>query len=47
MKVKTGLKGHSCHSVPLLLVIKTVDKDGVASHEQSCLAGSIGTIYIK
>ncbi|MCX5803352.1 MAG: 2,3-bisphosphoglycerate-independent phosphoglycerate mutase [Proteobacteria bacterium] len=41
------LKGHSWHPVPLLLITKTGEKDGMAFHEKNCIHGSIGTIYSK
>jgi 2,3-bisphosphoglycerate-independent phosphoglycerate mutase len=41
------LKGHSWHPVPLLLVTKTGERDGMAFHEKNCILGSIGTIYSK
>lgn len=41
------LKGHSWHPVPLLIVTKTGETDGLSFHERHCLKGSIGTIYSK
>ena len=41
------MKGHSWHPVPLLLVTKTGERDGMAFHEKNCVTGSIGTIYSK
>ncbi|OPY75979.1 MAG: cofactor-independent phosphoglycerate mutase [Syntrophorhabdus sp. PtaU1.Bin153] len=41
------LAGHSWHPVPLLLVTKTGERDGLAFHERNCVAGSIGTLYSK
>jgi 2,3-bisphosphoglycerate-independent phosphoglycerate mutase len=41
------MKGHSWHPVPLLLITKSGEKDGMAYHEKNCVAGSIGTIYSK
>lgn len=41
------MKGHSWHPVPLLLVTKTGERDGMTFHEKNCVAGSIGTIYSK
>ncbi len=41
------LKGHSWHPVPLLIVTKTGEKDGMIFHEKNCITGSIGTIYSK
>jgi 2,3-bisphosphoglycerate-independent phosphoglycerate mutase len=41
------LKGHSWHPVPLLLLTKTGEKDGLPFHEKNCLLGSIGTMYSK
>lgn len=41
------LKGHSWHPVPLLIVTKTGETDGLAFHEKNCIAGSVGTIYSK
>lgn len=41
------LKGHSWHPVPLLLVTKTGETDGLAFHEKNCISGSVGTIYSK
>jgi hypothetical protein len=40
-KAKTGLKGHSRHPVPLLLVTKTGERDGMAFHERNYVTGSI------
>lgn len=42
-----AMKGHSWHPVPLLLVTRTGERDGLAFHERNCLQGSIGTIYSK
>ena len=39
------LKGHSWHPVPLLIVTKTGENDGLRFHEKNCVAGSIGTIH--
>lgn len=39
------LKGHSWHPVPLLLVTKTGERDGLRFHEKNCNDGSIGTIH--
>jgi 2,3-bisphosphoglycerate-independent phosphoglycerate mutase len=39
------MKGHSWHPVPLLLVTKTGERDGLKFHEKNCVAGSIGTIH--
>ncbi|MDR2018339.1 MAG: 2,3-bisphosphoglycerate-independent phosphoglycerate mutase [Syntrophobacterales bacterium] len=39
------MKGHSWHPVPLLLVTKTGERDGMVFHEKNCARGSIGTIY--
>jgi len=36
------LKGHSRHPVPLLLVKKTGERDGMAFHERNYVTGSIG-----
>jgi 2,3-bisphosphoglycerate-independent phosphoglycerate mutase len=41
------LKGHSWHPVPLLIVTKTGETDGLAFHEKNCIVGSAGTIYSK
>ncbi len=41
------LKGHSWHPVPLLLVTRTGERDGMAFHERNCNGGSIGTIFSK
>lgn len=41
------LKGHSWHPVPLLVVTKTGETDGLAFHEKNCIRGSVGTIYSK
>lgn len=41
------MKGHSWHPVPLLLITKTGERDGMAFHEKNCISGSIGTIYSK
>ena len=41
-KAKIGLKGHSRHLVPLLLVTKTGERDGMAFHERNYVTGSIG-----
>lgn len=41
------LKGHSWHPVPLLIVTKTGETDGLAFHEKNCVRGSVGTIYSK
>ncbi len=41
------LKGHSWHAVPLLLVTKTGETDGLAFYEKNCISGSVGTIYSK
>lgn len=41
------LKGHSWHPVPLLVVTKTGERDGLPFHERNCLKGSIGTIFSK
>lgn len=41
------MKGHSWHPVPLLLVTRTGERDGLAFHERNCVAGSIGTIFSK
>jgi 2,3-bisphosphoglycerate-independent phosphoglycerate mutase len=46
-KAKTGLKGHSRHPVPRLLVKKTGERDGMAFHERNYVTGSLGTIYSK
>jgi len=42
-----GLKGHSWHPVPALIITKTGETDGHVFHEKNCLVGSIGTIYSK
>ncbi len=42
-----GLKGHSWHPVPLLVITDTGERDGIAFHERNCLRGCIGTIYAK
>jgi 2,3-bisphosphoglycerate-independent phosphoglycerate mutase len=39
------MKGHSWHPVPLLLVTKTGERDGLTFHEKNCITGSIGTIH--
>ena len=41
------MKGHSWHPVPLLLITKTGERDGLTFHERNCISGSIGTIYSK
>jgi 2,3-bisphosphoglycerate-independent phosphoglycerate mutase len=41
------MKGHSWHPVPLLLITKTGEQDGLTFHERNCISGSIGTIYSK
>lgn len=41
------LKGHSWHPVPLLMITKTGERDGLTFHERNCSQGSIGTIYSK
>lgn len=41
------MKGHSWHPVPLLIVTRTGERDGVPFHERNCVTGSIGTIYSK
>jgi 2,3-bisphosphoglycerate-independent phosphoglycerate mutase len=41
------LKGHSWHPVPLLMVVDTGERDGMAFHERNCAAGSLGTIYAR
>ncbi|MEN6616643.1 MAG: 2,3-bisphosphoglycerate-independent phosphoglycerate mutase [Syntrophorhabdus sp.] len=41
------LKGHSWHPVPLLIVTKTGETDGIVFHEKNCVAGSVGTIFSK
>jgi len=41
------LKGHSWHPVPLLIVTKTGETDGLAFHEKNCIVGSAGTIHSK
>jgi 2,3-bisphosphoglycerate-independent phosphoglycerate mutase len=41
------LKGHSWHPVPLLLVTRTGERDGMAFHEKNCVLGSIGTMQSK
>jgi 2,3-bisphosphoglycerate-independent phosphoglycerate mutase len=41
------LKGHSWHPVPLLIVTKTGETDGLAFNEKICTVGSVGTIYRK
>jgi 2,3-bisphosphoglycerate-independent phosphoglycerate mutase len=41
------MKGHSWHPVPLLMITKTGERDGMAFHERNCAAGSIGTMYSK
>jgi 2,3-bisphosphoglycerate-independent phosphoglycerate mutase len=42
-----ALKGHSWHTVPLLIIADTGERDGVAFHEKNCVRGSVGTIYGK
>ena len=42
-----SLKGHSWHPVPLLIVTKTGETDGLVFHEKNCIQGSVGTIYSK
>ena len=39
------LRGHSWHPVPLLLLTKTGERDGLSFGERHCLLGSVGTIY--
>jgi len=41
------LKGHSWHPVPLLIVTRTGETDGLAFCEKNCVRGSVGTIYSK
>jgi len=41
------MKGHSWHPVPLLILAKTGERDGMVFHEKNCVNGSIGTIYSK
>ena len=41
------LKGHSWHPVPLMVVTRTGERDGMVFHEKNCVSGSIGTIYSK
>jgi len=41
------LKGHGWQPVPLMLVTKTGERDGLTFHEGNCVHGSIGTIYSK
>jgi 2,3-bisphosphoglycerate-independent phosphoglycerate mutase len=39
--------GHSRYPIPLLLVTKTDEQDGIKSQERNCFHGRIGTIYRK
>ena len=41
------LKGNSWHPVPLMVVTRTGERDGMVFHEKNCVSGSIGTIYSK
>jgi 2,3-bisphosphoglycerate-independent phosphoglycerate mutase len=41
------LKGHSWHPVPLLMLVKTGERDSIPFHERNCLKGSVGTIFSK
>ncbi|MCX7858009.1 MAG: 2,3-bisphosphoglycerate-independent phosphoglycerate mutase [Deltaproteobacteria bacterium] len=41
------IKGHSWHPVPLLVLNRKGETDGLSFHEKNSLMGSIGTIYSK
>lgn len=41
------LKGHSWHPVPLLIVTRTGERDGLPFHEKKCVKGSVGTMFSR
>lgn len=41
------MRSHSWHPVPVLIVNRLGETDGLPFHEKNCIKGSVGTIYSK